>query len=89
MDLLAKKLPGRVLVWPPKSPDLNVIENAWAELKRKVAARKPRNAGQLQRFAVQEWEGIRKNRGYLAKLVGSMPKRLAAVAKSGGDIAHY
>ena len=37
--------------WPPQSPDLNIIENLWAQFKRKVSERFPSNSSKLWNFA--------------------------------------
>ena len=63
----------KVLEWPSQSLDLNPIENVWAELKKRVRARRPRNLTQLHQLCQEEWVKIHPT--YCEKLVGGYPKR--------------
>ena len=47
-----------VLDWPSQSPDLNIIENLWCDLKRAAHARKPSNLTELEMFCKEEWSKI-------------------------------
>ncbi len=76
-------------MWPPHSPDLNLIENAWGEWKRRVAERGPKDVVQLERVAVEEWTKLANDRGYVAKLFGSMKARLEAVVVRNGGFTPY
>ncbi|KAI4886606.1 hypothetical protein NFI96_000804 [Prochilodus magdalenae] len=47
-----------VLAWPANSPDLNVIENLWAIVKRKIRDRKPTTLDQLKQNIATAWEAL-------------------------------
>ncbi|GFX18587.1 transposable element Tcb1 transposase [Trichonephila clavipes] len=48
------------LVWPARSPDLNIIENVWDALGRQVAGRNypPTNKNTLIRALTEEWDKL-------------------------------
>jgi transposase len=48
----------KVLERPSQSPDLNPIENLWAEMKKHVRARRPTNLIQLHELCQEEWAKI-------------------------------
>ena len=61
---------AKVLEWPSQSPDLNPIENLWAELKTHVRAR-PTNLTPLHQLCQEEWAKIH---NLLWEACGRLPK---------------
>jgi hypothetical protein len=77
----------QLIDFPPYSPDLNPMENLWANLKRRVEEHNPRNIQELTQHIHNEWS--RTNRSYLCKLSDSMPQRCRAVIVNQGHRTKY
>jgi transposase len=77
----------QMLDFPPYSPDLNPIENLWANLKPRVEARNARNIDELEQHVQQEW--VATDPTFLSRIVHSMPRRCKAVVQNSGHKTHY
>ena len=77
----------KVLEWPSQSPALNPIEHLWAELKKRVRARRPTNLTQLHKLCQEEWNKIHPT--YYGKRVEGYPKRLTQVKQFKGNATKY
>lgn len=78
-----------VMDWPAKSPDLNIIENVWGVLARKVYknARQFSDVERLLECVVECWNEISDD--YLRTLYGSIPARLMDVLLRKGAKTKY
>ncbi len=79
----------RTVVWPPKSPDLNLIENLWGIMKHRVQCRRPSTPVELEAFCKQEWRAITRNAAFMQKLYGSMRTRVQLVIDNAGGPCGY
>jgi transposase/uncharacterized coiled-coil protein SlyX len=71
------------LDFPPYSPDLNPIENLWADLARRVENFQCATMEELQDIVAEQWKKTPKK--LLRKLARSMPERCQAVIDAKGD----
>ena len=79
----------RTLDWPAMSPDMNIMENVWAEMKREMDGMNPRPQTALQlRNAIQvAWNNI--GPAYLDNLIASMPRRCHTLHQCQGGHTRY
>ncbi len=68
-----KKNKIKVLEWPSQSPDLNLIEMQWDDLKQFIHAWKPSNVAELNQFCKEELAKIPPQR--CERLLASYCKR--------------
>lgn len=73
--------------WPAQSPDLNIIENLWSQLKRRVILCKPNTIDELWVCCEREWQSITNER--IKQLYRSIPRRLKEVIKQRGSNTSY
>ncbi len=76
-----------VFDWPNNSPDLNLIENLWGIVKRKMRNKRPKNADELKATVKETWASIPHQQCH--KLITSMPCRIEAVFKAKGAPTKY
>ena len=78
LTLLRKKI-VKDLDWPSKSPNLNVIENLWDELYRRIKRNSPvpQTLAQLREKLMHEWNNIPKQ--YIQMSVTSLRRRIHSV----------
>lgn len=77
----------KVLEWPSQSPDLNIIEPLWGDLKRAVHARQPKNLQELEAFCKEEWAALPSEK--IKRLIDNYHKRLKAVIDAHGGNTQY
>lgn len=82
--------------WPAKAPDMNPIENVWAEIERKLERRQCRDGHQLWMEVSQVFVDLTLDNedesgpsDYVKKLVQSMPRRMAEVVRREGGWTQY
>lgn len=77
------------LEWPSVSPDLNIMENVWGWLTRKLYAdgRQFDNKETLKAALMKEWSAIPQH--YIQSLYDSMPSRLFEVIRNNGKNTKY
>ena len=76
-----------IITLPECSPDLNPIENIFADLKRKLSKENISSVKDLEKHIRNFWLKLQKP--YLTKLVNSMPNRLQEVMKRNGGMTKY
>lgn len=77
----------KVIHPPPQSPDLNIIENLWDELDRRVHQTPVSSKAALKERLEAEW--MKFDQEYIRKLVCSMPNRLQCVIDQKGYSTRY
>ncbi|GFV42155.1 transposable element Tcb1 transposase [Trichonephila clavipes] len=82
-------LDSKGIVWPARSPDLNLIENVWDTLGRQVAGRNypPTNKNTLIRALPEEWDKLPQQ--LLDNVVQCMVRRVeCCITHHGGHIPY-
>jgi hypothetical protein len=69
--------------WPPHSPDLSPIENAWAYVDGRVQAKGCKTIQELEQAVEEELAAFPKET--LRKYYDGMDQRMEAVIAAGGD----
>lgn len=87
MECLRELVGDRLIAHPALSPDLNVIENMWSYLDRKVKGKKITSIRSLKTFLTKEWKALPWSE--IRKAVDSMERRTQQCRECGGNRLPY
>ena len=87
MALLGDLIGDRIIQHPARSPDLNILEDLWSYLDRKVKSAKIKTIAGLKRKLTKAWEDMPWS--VIRSAVQTMPKRLKECVKLQGARTHY
>jgi hypothetical protein len=73
--------------WPPNSPDLSPIENAWSCIQARLDSAGCQNLDEFKATLVQEWENIDKK--IIRNLMTSLPTRMKKCVDREGRKINY
>ena len=76
-----------VMNWPPMSPDLNCIENAWGIVKRKFAPKKRTTLEEWKKRVEKFWDSLPLD--LFEALILSQERRVEACIKARGGHTKY
>ena len=73
----------------PRSSDINVIDNVWAEMVREWRPTMARTHNKVMERVEETWEELRNRPNYFRVLTESMPKRLQNIIAVQGAHINY
>lgn len=81
----------RVLDWPPRGADFNIIENVWGTIKHRMSRLDLRTAtsDDLWQAVEAEWNKLREANGFVESLYESLPRRMAEAVNVQGAFTWY
>ena len=71
------------MLWPPHSPDMNIIEHVWATLKCHVNMQNPQLKNLDELWEMVEWEWYHISDEEIAHLYDSIPCHIAVIKANG------
>ena len=77
-----------ILPWTGNSPDFNIIENVWSEIKRKLSSKTLKTKEELKEAVLYIWNN-EITLDFIKKLYESIPKRVKACLKAKGGSTRY